>query len=103
MSEFVVVDFKESEPYNIEEWRSILANSGDFQIEQPRLYSSLHQGVPRDLYFRFSYLLIKNSKGEKEYGFTLQMLKNSKKKMPKKEVIVKFLCAKADSIFHSNL
>jgi len=49
MSEFVVVDFKESEPYNIEEWRSILANSGDFQIEQPRLYSSLHQGVPRDL------------------------------------------------------
>jgi len=49
MSEFVVVDFKESEPYSMEEWRLLLSNSKDFQIEQPRLYSSLHQGVPRDL------------------------------------------------------
>ncbi len=84
MSEFVVVDFKESEPYNMEEWRLILANSREFQVEQPRLYSSLHQGVPRDLYFLFFYFFLKKFQRRKRIWLYLANVEELKKENAKK-------------------
>jgi len=49
MSDFVIVDYKEYEPYTDKEWEALLEDKGIFQADNQRLYVSLQRGIPKDL------------------------------------------------------
>jgi hypothetical protein len=49
MTDFVIVDYKEYEPYTREEWDVLLAEPELIQVDEKRLYVSLQRGIPKDL------------------------------------------------------
>ena len=49
MEEFVIVDYKEYEPYTIEEWQAIIAKANTIIVDQHRLYVSLQRDIPKSL------------------------------------------------------
>jgi len=58
MADFVIVDYKEYEPYTREEWDILLTEPELIQVDEKRLYVSLQRGIPKDLYL-FSLLITK--------------------------------------------